>query len=260
MVTFISLISGSSGNATYISDGKTRLLIDCGMSGTKLKDSLRAVDVLPEDIDAILVTHEHIDHVRGAGVVSRRYNIPVYATEGTHKNMNAGKLAEENIKVISARKSFQIGGIGVTPFTIPHDAAEPVGYTFFAGGEKYALATDIGKMDEDLLGCIKGSKRILLESNHDIEMLRCGTYPYPLKQRILSDTGHLSNNMAAQTALELVNSGTEHIMLGHLSMENNRPEIAMLETYNLLSLSGINVGDDVTLKIADRYKPTIMEV
>lgn len=258
MVKFISLISGSSGNAAYISDGRTNLLVDCGMSGAKLKESLHSIDVMPESIDALLITHEHIDHTKGAGVVSRRYNIPVYATAGTHRHMNAGSLAEENIKIISAEADFQIGNIGIAPFTIPHDAAEPVGFTFFSGGEKYALATDIGKMSREILDSISGSKKVLLESNHDVEMLRFGSYPYPLKQRILGDLGHLSNEIAAKTALYLVQNGTEHIMLGHLSKENNRPEIAMLETYNLLSSSGVSVGDDMTLKVADRYKPTVL--
>jgi phosphoribosyl 1,2-cyclic phosphodiesterase len=257
MVTFISLISGSSGNAAFFSDGKTNLLIDCGMSGAKLKQSLSSIDVLPESIDALLITHEHIDHTKGAGVISRRYNIPVYATEGTHSGMDIGKVADENIHIVREGDDFEIGGIGIKPFQIPHDANQPVGYTLFTGGEKYALATDIGKMTNDILSAVTGSKNVILESNHDIEMLKCGSYPFPLKQRILSDTGHLSNEMAAKTALYLVNHGTEHIMLGHLSNENNRPEIAMLETYNHLTNGGINVGSDMTLKVADRYNPTV---
>lgn len=254
MTTFISLISGSSGNATFISDGKTNLLIDCGMSGKKLKEALHAIDVMPESIDALLLTHEHIDHTKGAGVVSRRYNIPVYATEGTHSAMDAGKI--DNTQFVSEGVDFEIGSIGIKPFAIPHDAKQPVGYCFYINGEKYSLATDIGKMNMDILNSITGSKKVLLESNHDIEMLRYGSYPFPLKQRILGDRGHLSNELAAKTALYLVQNGTEHVMLGHLSRENNRPEIAMLESYNLLTQSGVRVGDDMTLKVADRYKPT----
>lgn len=257
MITFVSLISGSSGNATFLSDGKTNLLIDCGMSGAKLKDALHSIDVLPENIDALLITHEHIDHTRGAGVISRRYNIPIYATQGTHGGMSVGKVSEENIHLISPDNEFQIGDIGIHPFQIPHDAAEPVGFSFYINNEKYALATDIGKVTRYIVDNIKGSKKILLESNHDVEMLRFGTYPYPLKQRILGDYGHLSNETAAKLALYLAQNGTEHIMLGHLSKENNRPEIAMLETYNALTQSGLDVGKDVTLKVADRYVPTL---
>ena len=238
MATFVSLISGSSGNATFVSDGKTNLLIDCGMSGAKLKESLHAIDVMPESIDALLITHEHVDHTKGAGVISRRYNIPIYTTQGTHTSMD-------------------IGNIGICPFAIPHDAAQPVGFNFMIGDEKYSLATDIGKITKSILEKITGSKKILLESNHDVEMLKCGTYPYPLKRRILGEYGHLSNETASKVALHLVQNGTEHIMLGHLSKENNRPEIAMLETYNLLSQSGVNVGKDMTLQVADRYKPTL---
>lgn len=257
MIRFISLISGSSGNASFISDGKTNLLVDCGMSGAKLKQALNSIDALPESITALLITHEHIDHTRGAGVISRRYNIPVFATEGTHRNMDAGKLAEENINIVKNGTPFELGSIAITPFSIPHDAAEPVGYTFNISGERCAVATDIGRMNDTILDAVKGCKSVILESNHDIEMLRCGSYPFPLKQRILGEFGHLSNDVAAKTALELVKSGTEHIMLGHLSQENNRPEIAMLESYNLLSREGISIGSDVTLQVADRYKPTL---
>lgn len=258
MITFVSLISGSSGNCSYISDGKTNVLIDCGMSGAKLKESLKTIDVSPERIDALLITHEHIDHTKGAGVISRRYNIPIYATEGTHTAMDIGSIASENVKLVSEDADFEIGSIGVKPFSIPHDAKQPVGYSFFVNGEKYSLATDIGKMNDYIIDAVSGSKKVLLESNHDVEMLRFGSYPYPLKQRILGDFGHLSNENAAITALRLIQNGTEHIMLGHLSKENNRPEIAMLETYNLLTQSGVNVGSDITLKVADRYAPTLL--
>ena len=256
MITFVSLISGSSGNATYISDGKTNLLVDCGMSGKALKDALARIDVKPESLSALLITHEHIDHTKGAGVVSRRYDIPVYATAGTHAAMDIGDIAEKNIRIIAPKNEFEIGTIAVTPFEIPHDAAEPVGYSFIAGGEKLSIATDMGHLRDGLREELAGSKYVLLESNHDVDMLRFGGYPFPLKQRILSDVGHLSNELAAKFALQLINDATEHIMLGHLSKENNTPEIAILETYNALTDAGVNVGKDVTLKVADRYNHT----
>ena len=156
MHKFISLISGSSGNATFISDGRTNLLIDCGMSGAKLKESLHAIDIMPENIDALLITHEHIDHTKGAGVISRRYNIPIYATSGTYSHMNAGNIADDNIKIIKSDTYFELGSIGITPFSIPHDASEPVGFTFSIDKDTYALATDIGKMDESILNSISG--------------------------------------------------------------------------------------------------------
>ena len=172
MATFVSLISGSSGNATFVSDGKTNLLIDCGMSGAKLKESLHAIDVMPESIDALLITHEHVDHTKGAGVISRRYNIPIYTTQGTHTSMDIGNIADENIKIITEDTDFEIGNIGICPFAIPHDAAQPVGFNFMIGDEKYSLATDIGKITKSILEKITGSKKILLESNNDVEMLK----------------------------------------------------------------------------------------
>lgn len=258
MNRFVSLISGSSGNATFISDGKTNILIDCGMSGAKLKEALHSIDERPESLHALLITHEHSDHVRGAGVVSRRYDLPVYATIGTHAGVDIGDIDNKNIKFVKEDEEIEIGTIAVTPFSIPHDAAQPVGYTFNVGGDKYSIATDIGVMTNNILDHIVGSKKIILESNHDLQMLQYGSYPYPLKRRIMGDKGHLSNEMASKTALYLVQKGTEHIALGHLSKENNRPEIAMLESYNLLTQSDVKVGDDVTLQVADRYKPTII--
>lgn len=257
MIHFTSLISGSSGNSTYISDGKTHILVDCGMSGKQLAESLSKIGVSPDSIDALLITHEHSDHVRGAGVAARRYGIPVYATEGTFSSMNVGNV--ENFIPINPDTELEIGTIGVMPFSIPHDAKDPVGYSFYIENKKLSIATDMGHMYDELIEKLFGSNMIILESNHDVEMLRIGPYPFPLKQRILGNLGHLSNEICAQTALRLIEKGTEHIMLGHLSIENNRPEIAMMETYNTLCAAGVNVGKDVTLKVADRYKATKFE-
>lgn len=256
MINFTSLISGSSGNATLFSDGSTHLLIDCGMSGKQLFEALAKIGLSPDRLDGILLTHEHIDHVKGAGVIARRHKLPIYATAGTLSAMNVGPIPDEQIKIIDSAHDFEIGTIGIKPFDIPHDAAEPVGYSFYIGGEKFSLATDIGHMHKALIEQIMKSKMVLLESNHDVDMLQYGPYPFPLKQRILSDIGHLSNENAAKTALQLVNSGVEHIMLGHLSEKNNHPEIAMMETYNTLTFAGVKVGSDVTLQVADRYKAT----
>ena len=256
MIEFLSLISGSSGNSTFISDGSTNLLIDCGMSGKKLAESLASIGFTPDSLDAILITHEHIDHVRGAGIVARRHKIPIYTTAGTHAAMEIGNIDDTMRHIVCADQDFSIGSIGIRPFTIPHDAAEPVGYSFFCGNQKFSLATDIGAMNDTILNAIKGSESVLLESNHDIDMLRFGGYPFPLKQRILGKFGHLSNESAAAAALELVKSGTKKLMLGHLSLENNRPEIAMLETYNTLIGAGVEVGSDITLTVADRYHVT----
>lgn len=256
-MNFVSLISGSSGNATLVSDEKTNILIDCGMSGRALSKCLDELDMSADELDALLVTHEHIDHARGVGVVARRHNIPVYATEGTFAAMDVGVLPSWT--AVSPDAAFEIGSIGVRPFSIPHDAAEPVGYNFFADGKTWTVATDLGHMDEKLLSYLRGSHTILLESNHDIEMLRMGSYPYLLKQRILSDVGHLSNDAAADTLCSLVESGTEHIMLGHLSQENNNPNIAYLTAQNTLAAAGIEIARDVTLTVAQRGAVTVCE-
>lgn len=250
MVKFVSLVSGSSGNCTFISDGRTKLLVDCGMSGKALEKSLNDIGECAADIAAILVTHEHIDHVKGVGIISRRYDIPIYSSTGTHGAMEIGKVKDENRYFTS--DSFEIGNIGVSAFAIPHDAAQPQGYSFFLGGEKLSVATDIGHMTDDIIQALKGSNRILLEANHDVDMLKMGTYPFSLKQRILGDRGHLSNDSAAQCAVLLANSGTKSIMLGHLSDENNYPQIAYNTVMNKLRAEKI----DISLCVADRYTPT----
>lgn len=256
MIELISLISGSSGNASLITDGRTNLLLDCGTSAKRLEEALKKIGIAPQSISALLITHEHSDHIRGAGVAVRRYKFPIYATNPTHNAMDIGKIDDDLRIGIAPGKEFTIGSIGVTPFSIPHDAAMPVGYVFSSENGRAAAATDIGRMNEDILSHLRGCEKVLLESNHDVEMLRVGPYPYPLKQRILSDFGHLSNASAAEAALDLVNHGTKHIMLGHLSVHNNYPETAVMETYNRLTASGVDVGRDVTLQVADRYEIT----
>lgn len=258
MTTFASLISGSSGNAAYISDGKTHILTDCGTSGAKLKTAMEKIGASPENVHALLITHEHGDHIRGAGVIARRYGIPVYTTYETFCAMDCGRIDDSLVNFIRPDEDFEIGTIGIMPFSIPHDAANPVGFNYFVGGEKLSLATDIGHMNEYVMSHISGSQKIILESNHDVELLQIGSYPYAVKRRVLSDVGHLSNKTAAETALELVKSGTQSIVLGHLSNENNRPEIAMLETYTALTDAGVNVGSDMVLSVARRYEPTVI--
>ncbi|MBP3361437.1 MAG: MBL fold metallo-hydrolase [Clostridia bacterium] len=257
MVRFMSLMSGSGGNSTLISDGETSLLIDCGMSGSALSKKLDSINMRPEELSGVLITHEHSDHTGGVGVIARRYGIPVYATEKTFAAMNAGKIDPGQLHTVRPGVMFSAGSIDVQPFSIPHDAADPVGYSFFADGCKYTLATDIGFMPDSLFENLRGSKSIILESNHDIEMLRYGAYPYYLKQRILSQKGHLSNDITAETAVRLADTGTDKIMLAHLSHENNTPEIAQITTKNALDRSGYG---NVRLSVAARYEITSFAV
>lgn len=253
---FLSLVSGSSGNCSVISDGKTVLLSDCGLSVSRLEELLNSVGISPRLVSAILVTHEHSDHIKGADIVSKKYGLPVFATAETHLAMKNLGISEENIKYISPDKDFEIGTIGVKAFSIPHDAANPVGYSFFCGKNKLTVATDMGHIDDYILENLKGSIAVILESNHDIEMLKNGRYPYFLKRRILGDFGHLSNADAAKTAVELLKSGTKYIMLGHISADNNTPKTALLETANLAQKNGAVAGVDFTLSAANRYVPT----
>lgn len=250
-----SLISGSSGNSSLISYGGTNILIDCGMSGKRLEKSLSEIGIEPNQLDAILVTHEHIDHISGVGVVSRRYNLPVFATAGTHHAMQVGKLCDDNIRIIEPDRPFEIGAVGINAFCIPHDAADPVGYRLYCGSKKYAVATDIGTMTSEIFDSISGCESIILEANHDIQMLKNGSYPPRLKERILSNTGHMSNILSAKTALALTKRGTKNIMLAHLSDENNTPKLAH-DTVEAELFSGGAEGGDFRLIVASRYEVT----
>ncbi|MBE7015476.1 MAG: MBL fold metallo-hydrolase [Ruminococcaceae bacterium] len=253
---FLSIVSGSSGNCTLVSHKNTTILVDCGLSCKKMEQALSCLGVDPCGIDGILVTHEHSDHTKGIGVASRKYSIPVYATLKTHQQMEIGNLHEKNIKYISPDLDFEIGDIGITPFSIPHDAANPVAYNIFYNNIKVSVATDIGKMNDYIMSHLKGSLAVLLESNHDIDMLKNGKYPMILKKRILSDYGHLSNNSAAETALELAKTGTKHLMLGHLSNENNTPRSAFYATAKMLTENGVDLKSDLALTVASRYEVT----
>lgn len=248
----LSLRSGSRGNASLVSGGNTKLLVDCGVSGKSVTSALADVDVYPEDISAIAVTHEHIDHIAGIGVMMRRYHIPVWANAATWTAMESqvGKIDKSLVNIFDNDSSFEIGEIGVKPFSIPHDAADPVGYSFMCGDEKVAVATDIGELKKDLFEAIRGSKTVLLESNHDVNMLEIGKYPPQLKRRIRGKLGHLSNDDAGRAAEFLVRLGTERIILGHLSEENNYPELARQTVICVLNNAGIKCGRDVLLGVA----------
>ncbi|MBE7023096.1 MAG: MBL fold metallo-hydrolase [Ruminococcaceae bacterium] len=249
-----SVRSSSKGNATLIYDGEAAILADCGVSGKILDEALCEAGIEPALIKGIVVTHEHTDHTKGIGVVSRKYGIPVFATYGTWTAMQkaVGAIASENKRIFDESLSFDIGGIRVSPFSIPHDAAQPVGFTFEKDGEKVAVATDIGVMTNEIFERIKGSRVVLLESNYDLFMLEAGTYPYDLKCRIKGDCGHLCNDDAALVVKDLVSNGTKEIILGHLSQENNYPELAFETTKLCLLSHGIRVGEDVELYVAKR--------
>ncbi|MBQ3423939.1 MAG: MBL fold metallo-hydrolase [Clostridia bacterium] len=251
---FSPLFSGSSGNAVYVGCDDTHVLVDAGMSGTRICAELHRMGIDPKQLNAILVTHEHVDHIKGIGILSRKFDLPVYATEGTWQGMirKIGQIADKNRIVIEGGQDFFLGSIDVTPFPTPHDALESVGYTFQLNGAKFAIATDLGCVRDSWMRHVKGSDAVLLESNYDPDMLSAGPYPYELKSRIRSKRGHLSNDDASGAAVELVKSGTRQIVLGHLSKENNFPELALRCCELSLQLSGINPGEDVNLCVARR--------
>lgn len=255
MIKFQSFLSGSSGNCTFVTNDDVNILVDCGASGKYITECLNRIDVTPQNIDAILVTHEHRDHTTGVGILSRKYNIPIFANEDTWLGMEPiiGTIKEENRKIIQPDKDFAIHDFVIHPFDIPHDANHPVGYGFCDHDQKFTIATDIGHISDELIGQLAGSDYLILEANHDIDMLRNGRYPYPLKRRILGDKGHLSNEMAAQVCVMLAKTGTKAFWLGHLSEENNLPALAY-ETVNcMLKEEKIAVGSDVSLSVIPRY-------
>ncbi len=253
-IKMCSLRSSSKGNATIVYSETTKILVDCGISGKTLCDAMCQAGLNPEEIDAMLITHEHSDHTKGVGVVARKYNIPVFATYGTWCAMQkaVGEIPDGCRRVFDKQISFKIDDITVRAFDIPHDAAEPVGYSFECDGYKAAVATDIGIMSDELLKNIKGCHIVLLESNYDLFMLEAGTYPYELKCRIKGDKGHLCNEDAALTARDLVKSGAKKIILGHISPENNYPDLAYETTKLCLASNGIMVGKDVELYVAKK--------
>ena len=252
---FCPLYSGSSGNALYVEYGETRLLIDAGKSGKTITDALSYIGVDPKSLTAILVTHEHSDHIAGAGILSRKYKLPIYATQGTWEAMDGklGKIPEGCRCVFDRESDFYLGSLGVVPFAIPHDAAEPCGYRLYGGHTSIATATDLGYFSESVKDAIAGSDLVLLESNHDPDMLRWNEhYTQALKRRILGRYGHLSNEAAAEAVVELVGTGVGNIILGHLSGENNRPELALTTSETRAELEGIRLGTDLHLDLAWR--------
>jgi phosphoribosyl 1,2-cyclic phosphodiesterase len=227
------LASGSRGNCARVATSSTRILVDAGLSGRETFKRLRALGERTEEISAILITHEHSDHVAGLQRLATRLNVPIFLTAPTHYAWNrAVRDAEGAIPELpksehfSAGRGFRVGDIEVMPFTIPHDAADPVGFTFRAEGVKIGFATDLGYMPVSVRNHLRGCSVLVMESNHDVEMLRSGPYPWSVKQRVMSRVGHLSNESLAEFFSSDYDGGAEYLVLAHLSEQNNHPEIA----------------------------------
>lgn len=225
-----SVASGSSGNCIFVGSERTSLLVDAGISGKRTVAGVEALDRSMQELDGILVTHEHSDHIRGLGVLARKYKLPVYATAGTiaaiRRANTIGKLPEGICHEIVPDQTFTLGDMDIYPFRISHDAAEPVGYRFGCNGRHAAVATDMGTYDQYIVDRLKGLDVLLLESNHDERMLEVGRYPYYLKRRIAGKSGHLSNETAGKLLCEILHDGLKEIFLGHLSQENNYEDLA----------------------------------
>lgn len=254
------IASGSSGNCTYLHADNERLLIDVGVSGKRVTEGLNELNIDPQTIKGILITHEHSDHIKGVGIISRKYDLPIYATEITWERMRSenmlGKVAEHNQIIMQKDEPLVFGELVVTPYSIYHDAVDPVGYVFEYQNKKMVLATDMGKVDRKVVERFYGADGILLEFNHDINMVEVGSYPYYLKQRILGDQGHLCNELAAKVLAHIYHPNLKWAILGHLSNENNIPDLAYLSAKNALMEKNIEVGKDIEITVAKRHSLT----
>lgn len=249
----INLASGSKGNATLIEHKSTKILLDAGVGLKELESRLSSINVLPWELSAILVSHNHIDHIRSVAKLSNKYKIPVYAPRECYLDKNLCGIAQSFVCEIGL-DDFKVGDILISTFELPHDALKTLGFVFFANGNKVSVLTDVGRVDEVVLNRIENSNLILIESNYDENMLESGPYPYPLKRRISSNMGHLSNLDCSRLVLELSRRGTQHFMLMHLSEINNTPEIA----YNTIMNALYDVyGEENMVKIYMAYQDKI---
>lgn len=247
-----SIASGSSGNCIYVGTDATHLLVDAGISGKRTECGLNSIGQSLNNIDGILITHEHSDHICGLGVLSRKYHIPIYATEKTIEEIkicsSVGKIDEDLFVPIQADESFRIKDITVEPMHTSHDAIDPVAYRMKYENKKIAIATDLGTYSEYTVECLKGMDLLFLEANHDVNMLQVGPYPYSLKKRILGDRGHLSNELSGRLLKRIAHDKLQGVMLGHLSKDNNIPELAY-ETVRMELTMGSEVYNEVRFPI-----------
>lgn len=247
----VPLFSGSKGNSYYIGTLSEGVLIDAGRSCKQIENAMEANGLKMSNVGAVFVTHEHTDHCSAVKVLAKRYNLPVYASMGTLNALESGCKISPDINALLIENEIAIGNMLIKRYNTPHDAAESCCFRVTVSDGKSALiATDMGVMLPEVRLAAQQSDFVVLESNHDIEMLKNGIYPYPLKRRILSDTGHLSNDACANELADLVRSGTLRLMLGHLSEQNNTPHIALSTSVNALEKAGLKFRSDYTLDVA----------
>jgi phosphoribosyl 1,2-cyclic phosphodiesterase len=248
--------SGSRGNATFVKTDRVRLLIDAGLSRKEIAKRLESIGEDPDGIDAVLITHEHSDHACGLKTIVKELPVQVFATAGTLRALETQdyELNGSNIAPVCADLAFKIGDAEVLPFHVPHDAAEPVAFSLTCGGVKITQLTDIGYLPDDVAEKLHGSHMLILESNHDLEMLRVGPYPWNLKQRLMGRYGHLSNTAVAHFIRDRYDGAADHVMLAHLSAKNNHPEIARQEAALALRDRGFS---SVRLTVTSQDEPTV---
>lgn len=252
-----SIASGSSGNCIYAGTENCHLLVDAGISGKRIEAGLNEIGLKASEMDGILITHEHSDHIKSLGVIARKHGIPMYATKGTIdwicEHQAIGKVDESLFRVIQPEVPFRISDMTIQPISTSHDAADPVAYIMRKERKSMAVITDLGKYDNNIVDKLQGLDVLLLEANHDVHMLQVGIYPYYLKQRILGDRGHLSNELSGQLLGQILHDGFRKVVLGHLSKENNYPQLAY-ESVKMEITMGDNPykGSDFPIEVAKR--------
>ena len=256
-----SICSGSSGNCILVKSGDTNMLVDVGISNKRVEEGLDFFETSPNEIDAILVTHEHSDHIKGIGVFLRAHPVSVYATKGTiDEILNAsstGEVDKELFEEIDSDDEFFVGGLKVNSISTSHDASDSVCYRFDDGDKSCAVVTDLGYYHDDIVESLKDLNAILVEANHDLKMLEVGPYPYHLKSRIWSNVGHLSNEACGQLLSEIISDKMQYIILGHLSKDNNYPELAFETVRNELMFKNIDLNDlGIEIQVAKRDQPS----
>ncbi|WP_054703455.1 MBL fold metallo-hydrolase [Bacillus sp. JCM 19041] len=259
---FSVLASGSTGNAMYVETASQRILIDAGLTGKKMDELFAKIDRDPKSVDALLVTHEHSDHIKGVGIFARKHQVPIYANEKTWKAMekSLGQLTLDQKFELEQGAVKPFGDIEVESFGVSHDAADPMFYCFRHEGKKLVIATDMGYVSERIKRTIEGADSYVFESNHDLNMLRVGRYPWNVKRRILSDLGHVSNEDAALALSEVVQDKDANIYLAHLSLDNNMKDLARMTVKQVLEQEGHRVGESLQLYDTDPNSPTPLSV
>lgn len=255
---FSVLASGSTGNAIFVSDENHSLLVDAGLSGKQMEALFQQINRNVRDLSGILVTHEHSDHIKGIGVLARKYNVPIYANEKTWSAMEGliGTIAPDQKFIFPTGTVQAFGGISVESFGVSHDAAEPMFFSFHQDNKKLTLITDTGYVSDRMKGIIDNSDVFIFESNHDVEMLRMGRYPWSVKRRILSDLGHVSNEDAGLALADVIGDKTKRIYLAHLSQDNNMKEIARMSVHQVLQEKDLGIDERFTLHDTDPKQPT----